>query len=74
MGHVYSCAQPGDDCVFRLGLGFEGLLAWHLNGDLAEFHNWVYRCFMQNLCKHHANEQKLIEVTNFEIEHMLIHV
>ena len=29
---------------------------------------------MQTPCKHHANEQKLIQVTNFEIEHMLIHV
>mmetsp|Transcript_12798 Transcript_12798/g.22124 ORF Transcript_12798/g.22124 Transcript_12798/m.22124 type:complete len:465 (-) Transcript_12798:143-1537(-) len=24
-----------DDCVFRLGLGFEGLLAWHLNDVIA---------------------------------------
>lgn len=24
-----------DDCIFRLGLGFEGLLAWHLNDVIA---------------------------------------
>eukprot|EP00435_Cladocopium_sp_Y103_P037378 s1556_g9.t2 len=26
-----NAAAKCDDCIFRLGLGFEGLLAWHLN-------------------------------------------
>ena len=55
------CAQRGDDCIFRLGLGFEGLLAWHLNGDLAESLQMstgstdslcrIYANTMQTLCK-----------------------